>query len=60
MPGTDIECDELRYEDHITGGSPLKELGVGMVSWFAPDYMHLVCLGVMKKLVPMWDQSKSA
>ena len=54
MPRTDTEFDELRYEDHITGDSPLRKLGVGMVSGFVLDYMHLVCLGVMKKLLLMW------
>ena len=55
-PRTDIQFDELRYEEHITGYSPLRELGVGTVSDFVLDYMHMVCLDVMKKMLHMWLQ----
>ena len=34
--------------------SPLLSLPIGMVSKFPIDYMHLVCLGVMRKLVSLW------
>ena len=36
---------------HHTGVSFLENLGIGMVSQIALDYMHLVCLGVAKKLL---------
>lgn len=36
---------------HHHGESPLLCLGIGLVSQFPLDYMHLVCLGVMKKLL---------
>ena len=32
----------------------MKELSVGMVTQFPLDYMHLVCLGVMRKLLLLW------
>ena len=39
---------------HHLGVSPLLKLGVGMVSQFGLDYMHLVCLGVVKRLFSYW------
>ena len=33
---------------------PLKPLNVGFVSQFNLDYIHLVCLGVMKQLILYW------
>ncbi|CAH0550731.1 unnamed protein product [Brassicogethes aeneus] len=41
------------YDDYYVSEYPLKELGVGL-SRFPLDYMHLVCLGVMKKLISFW------
>ncbi|KAK5638535.1 hypothetical protein RI129_012830 [Pyrocoelia pectoralis] len=41
-------------EGHHTGISPLTQLNIGMVSLFPIDYMHSVCLGVMKKLLTSW------
>ncbi|KAJ8973886.1 hypothetical protein NQ317_019299 [Molorchus minor] len=38
-------------EDHHTGTSPLLKLNIGLVSKFSIDYMHCICLGVMKKLL---------
>ena len=43
-------CDE----DHHLGPSPLSITGVGMVSHFVLDYMHLVCLGVEKRFISTW------
>ncbi|CAG7734115.1 unnamed protein product, partial [Allacma fusca] len=34
--------------------SPLERLGIGMISQIPLDYMHLVCLGNVKKLVALW------
>lgn len=34
--------------------SPLLALNVGLVSLFPIDYMHCVCLGVMKNLIMSW------
>ena len=53
---TDALFRDMQDEDHHTGISPLSELNVGMVSDFPLDYMHLVCLGVMRKLVALWLQ----
>lgn len=41
-------------EEHHKGTSPLSALNIGLVSGFPLDYMHLICLGVMKKLLWYW------
>jgi hypothetical protein len=41
-------------EDHHRGPTPLSCLPVGLVSSFVLDYMHLVCLGVMRRMVHYW------
>ncbi|CAM4734218.1 unnamed protein product [Leuciscus chuanchicus] len=33
---------------------PLNDLGIGLVTSFVLDYMHLVCLGTMRKLIFLW------
>ncbi|CAI5682040.1 unnamed protein product [Oreochromis niloticus] len=51
---TDETFRAMAYKEHQVGVSPLNELGVGLVSGFVLDYMHLVCLGVMRKLIYLW------
>ena len=51
---TDVAFDEMVDDVHHHKRSPLCQLGVGMVTAFPLDYMHLVCLGVMKKLFALW------
>lgn len=41
-------------EDHHIGNSPLLKLNIGMVSLFPIDYMHNVCLGVVRKMLYIW------
>lgn len=41
-------------EEHHLGVTPLVDLQIGLVSCFPIDYMHAVCLGVMKKLLNVW------
>lgn len=43
---------------HKEGKSPLSILPIGMVSQVPFEYMHLVCLGVMKKLLLAWVYGK--
>jgi len=50
----DVAFDEMQDPDHHRGESPLSELGIGMVSQFVIDYMHLVCLGVVRRLIWLW------
>lgn len=40
---------------HHAGFSPLVQLNLGMVSQIPLDYMHLCCLGIMKKLLLSWN-----
>jgi len=41
-------------EDYHVSVSPFEDLPVDMINDFPLDYMHLVCLGVMKKLLHLW------
>lgn len=42
-------------EHHLVGlPSPLESLDVDMVLQFPLDYMHLVCLGVMRRMLNAW------
>jgi len=50
----DVAFDEMQDPDHHRGESPLSEMGIGMVSQFVIDYMHLVCLGVVRRLIWLW------
>ena len=51
---TDVQFDELTNDGHHVGQSPFLGLPIGMVSQFPLDYMHLVCLGVMRRLLWLW------
>ncbi|XP_067204218.1 uncharacterized protein [Linepithema humile] len=42
------------HVEHHTGNPILEKLGIGMVSQIPLDYMHLVCLGVVKRLLQLW------
>jgi hypothetical protein len=52
---TDIAFDEMQDPEHHNKRSPLSDLGIGMVSQFVLDYMHLVCLGVVRRLIWLWQ-----
>lgn len=41
-------------KEHHMGNSPLLKLNIGMVSTCPIDYMHNVCLGVMRKILCIW------
>jgi hypothetical protein len=58
----DLDC-ELRtdssfrneiFPGHHKGKSPLLKLDIDMINSVPLDYMHLVCLGVTKKLILFW------
>jgi len=52
---TDEDFKRMADEDHHRGPSPLSVLPVGLVTGFVYDYMHLVCLGVVRKLLKFWQ-----
>lgn len=51
---TDDSFISRTESDHHKGTSPLVELGVGLVTQFVLDPMHLLYLGVMRKLFHLW------
>lgn len=53
---TDLSFRSKLQEEHHLGTSLIEEIrNVDMINCFPLDYMHLVCLGVMKKLlVSLW------
>lgn len=40
--------------DHHSGTSPLLQLNFDMIRCFPIDYMHCICLGIVKKLLISW------
>jgi hypothetical protein len=42
------------FPNHHEGTSPLINLKLGMISQVPLDYMHLICRGVVKKLLLAW------
>ena len=51
---TDEAFDTMIDDDHHTQSCPLKPLPLGYVTQFGLDYMHLACLGVMRRLIRYW------
>lgn len=51
---TDESFRTKQQEEHHNGTSCLEMLPIDMVADFLLDYMHLVCLGVMRKLLWAW------
>jgi len=50
---TDESFTSMSDSDHHKSISPLSELNIGLVSQFPLDYMHLIDLGCMRKLLIM-------
>lgn len=51
---TDESFQQMLDEDHHLEQSPFSSTSIGLVSQFPLDYMHLVCLGVTRKLLGLW------
>lgn len=49
--GFNVDGDD---NEHIVCKTPLLKLGVGLVAQVSLDYMHLVCLGVVRMMVIAW------
>ena len=52
----DVQFSEMQEEDHHKGPSPLVELDIGLITQVPLDYMHLVCLGIMRLLLRLWTR----
>lgn len=51
---TDEQFVKEEDTEHHMEKTPLLDLKIGLVSTFTIDYMHAVCLGVMKKMLVSW------
>lgn len=51
---TDESFKLRKNPEHHTGISIFEKIPLPMVTTFPLDYMHLVCLGQMKKLLSLW------
>lgn len=51
-PRTDEQFNEMAYSpDHQLRRSPLIDIGFPCITSFVLDYMHLVCLGVVRRIL---------
>ncbi|KAG0440298.1 hypothetical protein HPB47_016342 [Ixodes persulcatus] len=54
------DCNASRgEEEHHVKGTELKELPIDLVMQVPLDFMHLVCLGVVHKLLRLWLKGNS-
>ena len=51
---TDHSFRSKAQPEHHTGVSILETLPINMIECFSLDYMHLVCLGIVRKLLWTW------
>ncbi|XP_055845561.1 uncharacterized protein LOC129911712 [Episyrphus balteatus] len=51
--------NKIHEDHHIQSPSPLESLPIDMINNFPLDYMHLICLGIMKKLLLLWIKNGS-
>ena len=56
---TDEDFRSHMQPGHHKQSSPLLSLGIGLVSQVPLDYMHLICLGIMKRLLVYWLRGES-
>ena len=54
VPRTDETFRRQSNSQHHHGRSELERLQIDMVKSFPGEYMHLICLGIMKKLIRLW------
>ena len=57
---TDESFRRRDQEEHHKGISPFEELTLDMVADFPVDYMHQLCLGVVRKLICLWTKGPRA
>jgi hypothetical protein len=54
LPRTDEMFRSRIDEKHHNRASVIEELNINMVKQIPLDYMHLVCLGIVKRLIQYW------
>lgn len=65
----DVDCEErtdysfrnkLQPEHHHSGESPILNIfpRINIISCFVLDFMHLICIGIMKKMLEFWTKGK--
>ena len=55
-PRTEVEFNAYAYSNHQNARSPLIDAGLSCINAFPLDYMHLVCLGVVKRILMFLKQ----
>ena len=53
---TDDQFNERVNVEHYIGQSPFFNTSLGLATQFPIDYMHLVCVGVLKRLLFLWTK----
>ena len=48
---TEEQFDGVQYENHQSGVTPLINAGIRCISQFPLDYMHMICLGVVRRML---------
>ncbi|KAB0805343.1 hypothetical protein PPYR_02313 [Photinus pyralis] len=64
----DLNCDLRTHisfinrhnKEHHVSTSPLVQLDIDLINDVTLDYMHMACLGVMKRLLNLWIKIRSA
>ena len=54
--GTNQLFIKQEYHDHQIGKTSLIDFGIDCTMQFPLDYMHLVCLGITKRLLLFWKE----
>ena len=54
---TDEKFKEQYYDDYQKGETILNSLPIGLVTNVPLNYMHLLCLGITRKLLLFWTQT---
>jgi len=55
---TDSSFRNRDQPQHHIGPTCLERLPIDMVQCFPFEYMHLICLGITRKLIKLWTQGK--
>lgn len=59
IPRTNDSFRQHLDEDHHNFTTPLEKLNIDMIKAFPHDYLHVVLLGVVRKMLRMWSSGKT-